>query len=445
MKRTIADFLDTEVKEYSISVIKERALPCVIDGLKPVQRKILYTANKSARGFINTGAFGGFVKAVGGYEKGDKSVEDATIKMVQNFAGSNNVPWMEGDGTFGNRFVPHGAAASRYTKVRLSENFYSFYTDSELHAYTPGRDDEFFEPDFYLPIIPTILLNGPKGIAVGYDCEFQPYKATDITGNVLRVVKGKAQKTMVPYFEGYKGKIVPAVGTHEWIMYGVIEKVNSTTFRITEVPTETSLEKYVGVLNKLVDDGYIKDFEDRCGGDKFDFIISVTRENGTLMESMNYDNLMAKFKLRRVLKQRLNTISENNGLLRFQTANEIIAYFTKFRLGVMERRKTYHIEKLANELEWLQYKLSFMRIVIDGDFIFANFKNKKAMEKNLGNWVPKEYIDRLLNIPIYSFNQEELDKVQDMCYDIGKASDFYKKSTPEKLFESDIDALYAQL
>lgn len=445
MKRTIEDYLNHEVKEYSISVIKDRALPSVLDGLKPVQRKIIHTAEKTAKTFKTTKALVGAVLDVGGYDKGDQSVEDAITNLVQNFAGANNITWLDGSGTFGSRFVPKGAAAGRYTKTKISNNFKLFFVDEELHEYTPGRDEQNFEPNYYLPVIPTILINGIKGIAVGFDCEFQPYSIADIVKNVKAELAGKSQKRMKPFFNGFKGTIQESVGDHTWIMYGTVEFINSTTMKVTEVPVGVSREKYIEHLNKLLDQGKIKDFEDQCSKDGFKFSLQLTRDNMAKFQKMSTQVMMKQLGLSRNLKERLNCIGEDNKLKQFKSPNDIIKYFVKFRLGLMDKRKVKKLLKLEENRLYLEHKSRFIQKVLDGEFKFTEFKSKKDMVKAL-DWVaPKGYVDRLLAIPVYTFTEEEQEKIRKEIARIVKEMDYYEKVKPGTLFSSDIDELLNQL
>lgn len=445
MKRTIESFLNTEVKEYSISVIKERALPCVIDGLKPVQRKILYTASKEAKTFKSTKALVGAVIDKGGYEKGDKSIEDAIVKMVQKFPGANNVPWLEGQGSFGSRFLPDGAADARYTKTRISPNFEQFFTDSELLTYTPQRDDDNFEPNYYLPIIPTILLNGPSGIAVGFDCEFQPYSVVDIIKNIRMNLAGRPGLPMTPTFYGWNGDILIEKETGIYVQFGKMIPVNGTTLKITEIPTGVSREKYIDRLNKLMDSGVIKDFTDKCSKKGFEFDISVTREIGQKLEKKK-TSAWAPFKLQRNLNQRLNCITENNKLKQFGSPEEIIEYFVDFRLKLMGERKIRAIERLTEDLAFARAKIEFIWRVRENRFSLANFKNKSDMRESLEKLkLGKQFSDRLLAIPTYSFTQDEIDKLNEMCNNIEGEIAYYEKVSEKELYINDLDALEAQL
>lgn len=437
MKKTIEAFLNEEVKDYSISVIKERAIPSVIDGFKPVQRKIIFTADKVARGFKGTKALVGAVMDVGGYGKGDMSVEEAIVKLVQDFPGANNVPWLDGDGTFGSRFVPKGAAAARYTKTRISQNFSEFFRDDNLHTFTNSTNDEnTFEPDYYIPVIPTILLNGPQGIAVGFDCEFQPYNKTDIIKAIRRILDGKPAENLRPYFKGFRGRIEKA--DDEWVMYGCVEKVNSTTFRITEIPAGVaySREKYIEYLNKLMDRGIIKDFVDKCSKAGFDFVVTTTREAALEIQARSHD----VFKLKRNLKERLNAITEFNTLKQFNNANEIIEYFVNFRLLILTKRRIGAIMDSRARIDYLEDKIKFIQCCLDGKIKLQGLKNREALLNQISKQEIKFGVD-LVKISMYRITKEELKQTKAEVKQLIERIKFYETITEKELYLQDLNEL----
>lgn len=170
MRQTVTNLIDNDYKDYSKYVLYSRAIPSLIDGLKPSQRKILYTATKVAKtSRIKTASLAGAVIEKANYHHGDASLNDAINKMAQTF--NNNLPLLSGEGSFGSRLVQE-AAAARYTFVRLNDNFNKYFVDTDILL--AGEDPEDPEPRFYLPTIPWVLVNGISGIAVGFATEIQP-------------------------------------------------------------------------------------------------------------------------------------------------------------------------------------------------------------------------------------------------------------------------------
>ena len=160
---SITNFLSKEYKEFAMYSIEGRAIPSVIDGFKPTQRKIIHISNQVWRtGNEKTKKvfqLAGVVADQAYYHHGNASLENAIITMAQRF--KNNAPLLEEEGQFGSLRSPQ-AGAPRYIGTKLNENFKLLYKDSELLEHKE-EEGELIEPKFFLPIIPTVLINGSSG------------------------------------------------------------------------------------------------------------------------------------------------------------------------------------------------------------------------------------------------------------------------------------------
>ncbi len=179
-EKTITEFLSDEYKEFSLYVIENRAIPSVIDGLKPTQRKIIHISNQvwktGSEKPLKVFQLSGKVASDCYYHHGDNSLSDAIINMAQKF--KNNMPLLEEDGQFGSLRSPE-PGAPRYIGTKLNKNFRLLYKDFELLDYKEEEGEEI-EPNYFLPIIPTILINGSSGIAVGFSSNILNRNPLDI-------------------------------------------------------------------------------------------------------------------------------------------------------------------------------------------------------------------------------------------------------------------------
>lgn len=426
IKRSVEDFLHNEVKDFSIHVVKERAIPNVIDGLKPSQRKVLYTANSVAKNFIKTYALVGYTAAIGGYSKGDGSLPDVITKLTQNFVGSNNVPFMDGSGAFGSRFV-RDPASPRYISSKISKNFDRLFKDFEILTYTK-QDGKFFEPDFYLPVIPTILLNGISGIAVGFACEFQPYEEKDIKENIKRFLNGKKMKELKPFFKGFEGKIEKIDG--KWTQTGLYN-IQRKTLTITELPTNYTRESYNKHLISLSEKKKIRDFQDNSTNGKYTFVIQLN-------EVLDEEKMIKLFKLRTNLNENLNAISENNKLLTFESINDIIEYFIKYRLEVLQRRKEFMVKKFSDKKKFTLDKIEFIEDVIKKKIPDSIFKSRKNLKDYLK---VKGYDDTLANMPFTQFNEESIHDLKNNVQEYVLEIDYYNRVSTSELYDKDLREL----
>ena len=188
--RDIEEEMKTAYISYAMSVIVQRALPDVRDGLKPVHRRILYamyedgiTSDKPYRKCANTVG-----SVLGRYHPhGDASVYDAMVRMAQDF--SLRYCLVDGHGNFGS-IDGDGAAAMRYTEARMSKIAENMLTDIEKNTvdFMPNYDDRLQEPTVLPTRIPTLLINGSNGIAVGMATNIPPHNITEVIDGIIKII-----------------------------------------------------------------------------------------------------------------------------------------------------------------------------------------------------------------------------------------------------------------
>ena len=171
----ISDVAKNEWLDFAMYTVEARAIPNMIDGLKPVQRFYLYSSIKnSKKDFKKVSAVSGIISDYG-YNHGEQSAAGAGQLMAATW--NNNVTLVEGRGSFGTRLIQE-AGAPRYVYTRLSENFDKYIKDINL---APEHGDPEHEPPaFYVPIIPLVLVNGTKGIATGFATHILPRDPVDL-------------------------------------------------------------------------------------------------------------------------------------------------------------------------------------------------------------------------------------------------------------------------
>jgi DNA gyrase subunit A len=194
MPREVTDEMKASFINYSMSVITSRALPDVRDGLKPVNRRILYAMNElglaPGRPFKKAATVVGDV--LGKYHPhGDSSVYDALVRMVQDF--SLRYPLIEGQGNFGS-IDGDPAAAYRYTEARMAAPGMALLEgiDQDTVGFAPNFDDRLKEPSVLPAAIPNLLVNGSSGIAVGMATNMPPHNLREIGKAIIRVIEDPA-------------------------------------------------------------------------------------------------------------------------------------------------------------------------------------------------------------------------------------------------------------
>ena len=190
IERDIEAEMKTAYIDYAMSVIVSRALPDVRDGLKPVHRRILYTMYED--GLTSDKPYRKSATTVGDvlgryHPHGDSSVYDAMVRMAQPF--SLRYPLVDGHGNFGS-IDGDGAAAYRYTEARMSKIAELMLTEIEKNTvdFMPNFDDRLQEPTVLPAKIPTLLINGSSGIAVGMATNIPPHNLTEVINGIIKII-----------------------------------------------------------------------------------------------------------------------------------------------------------------------------------------------------------------------------------------------------------------
>ena len=412
VEKTISEFLSSEYKEFAMYVIEGRAIPSVIDGFKPTQRKIIHISNQTwktgSEKTLKVFQLSGKVASDCYYHHGDASLSNAIITMAQRF--KNNAPLLEEDGQFGSLRSPQ-AGAPRYIGTKLSENFKLIYKDFELLEYKE-EEGESIEPKYFLPIVPAVLLNGSSGIAVGFASNVLNRDIKSIIDACVKVLAGKEPGEVKPSLNGFNGEFIQDKENNKrWIIRGKYDKVNTTTVKITELPPSMTYEKYEDILDKLVDDKVIVTYDDNCK-DNIDYTIKFTRSD---LEKLDEEKLIKLLKLEESSTEIFSTLDEFGKLMIFENTSDIIKYFVNFRLKYYHKRKQFLLDKMNRELKILSNRGRFIKAIIDGKLKVNNVSKAIIIEgiesMNLDK-IDDSY-DYLLRMSIYSLTKEMYDKLKE--------------------------------
>jgi DNA topoisomerase-2 len=432
-EKTITEFLSVEYKDFAMYSIEGRAIPSVVDGFKPSQRKVIHVANQiwktGNEKVLKIFQLSGKVASDVFYHHGDASLNSAIINMAQKF--KNNAPLLEEDGQFGSLRSPQ-AGAPRYIGTKLSDNFRLMYKDFDLLNYKE-EEGESIEPDFFLPIIPTVLINGSSGIAVGFATNILNRDVKSVTDSCIKVLTGKKIDEIAPSLREFTGDFVQDTENHKrWIIRGKFEKVNTSTVKITELPPSMTFEKYEDLLEKLCDSKEIVSYDDNCK-DNIEYIIKFTRAD---LEKLSDEKLMKMFKLEEASTEIFSTLDENGKLKIFETTSEIIEYFVEFRLSYYHKRKAFMLEKMNKDLKVLSNRGRFIKAILDEKLKINNVSKTLIIQgiEEMGLDKIDDSYDYLLRMPIYSLTKELFEKLKE---------DFTaKKAEIKKLEETDPKDMY---
>lgn len=432
---SLSKLAENEWKGFALYTLESRAIPNMIDGLKPSLRFYLYSSIKNTpRDFKKVESVAGVITDYG-YNHGTGSAAGAGQLMAAEW--NNNILLVEGRGSFGTRLVQK-AAATRYTQTRLHPNFNKYVKDIDL---SPVHEDPEHEPPaFYLPIIPLVLANGIKGIATGFATNILPRDPVDLEKACREYVQtGKIKTKPQVKFPQFTGKTVYVEEENRYYSYGVFEKKGKTSLLITEVPYGFDREAYIKVLDDLENADLIVGYDDLCDKDGFSFEVKLKQNT-----SANWDDvqIIKEFKLVKPYTENLTVIDQNGKLKEYNDEMKIISDFCDYRTSVLQTRIDRRIAEFGEEARWLNVKMEFIQAVIDEKVLFKNKKKDDVGSQILALTSAKsDDVDRLLRINIMSLTDEMVKQLQDEIKEAKKKLEYWNETTTKLQFLGDLDAI----
>ena len=462
-KVSYSDFVDNELIHFSNSD-NLRSIPDLIDGLKPSQRKVLYSAfKKKLKSDIKVAQFCGYVSEQTSYHHGEASLQSTIINMAQNYPGSNNIELLYPSGQFGTRIANGKDASSpRYIFTRLSELTTSIYNELDGDNLIYLNDDGFsIEPKRYYPTIPMVLVNGAKGIGTGWSIDIPQYNPMDIIKKIENKLNDEEYgDSLVPWYRNYLGSF-HKINDKTFINKGVYEIVNNNTVKVLELPIGVSIDEYKEFLDKAVSGkdpkiDWIENYESHSTDTSACFIILC--KNKTLQQFImdEVPDETGCNKIHRELKL-VKSISLNNMVLynkehvlkRYDSPEEIIDEFYTIRLIYYTKRKESLLKKYTHKKDILENKIRFLQEQIDDilvlykkkkDIVIQELENSNYLKISSKEDSEPDY-EYLLSMRMDSVTEEKLNKLKEELADIiDKITDLQSKSNKD-LWGDDLNEL----
>ena len=402
-------------KEYIIMAVQSnlRAIPHVMDGLKPSQRKILFACLKrKLHSEIKVAQLAGYTSEHAAYHHGEMSLNGAIINMAQNYIGSNNINLLMPNGQFGTRLMGGKDHASpRYVFTQLSPLAELIYHPADAPLYTPLEDDgQKIEPMHYLPVIPMLLVNGGSGIGTGWSTTIPSYNPLEIIQQLQHRLDNKPMHRMKPWYKDFKGTIEPIQGTTKFAVTGVYTWSSANTIVITELPVGTWTNTYKEMLERCIDG---------CGAFQKGDIVSLqgkytdtivhfkVKMSSGCAKRLRANGLVKAFKLQSTLDiGNMHAFGANGNMKKYSNEIEILEEFYHHRLALYTDRKEHQTGAYRQSIEKLKQKIKFIELVIDGHIKFKG-KPKTQLVAELHSRQFKQ-IDFLLNMPMWNLTHEKI-------------------------------------
>ena len=448
----VKNLFDKNFIEYASYVIRDRAIPDLEDGLKPVQRRIMHTLFK-----MDDGRFQKVANVVGECMKyhphGDASIGAALVVLA------NKEIFIEKQGNFGNMFTGDEASASRYIECRIRPVAKDFLvTNPEVTHYIPNYDGRSTEPEVYRAKIPVVLIIGAEGIAVGMSTKILPYNLKEVLEAEIKALKGEDFQI---YPDVVTGGLIDVSnyndGNGKIVSRAKLDLSDEKKIVITELPLDTNARE----LKNSIDDafkagklkiGSINDFTtDHCH-------IEIKLPRGVYASEVE-KALYAYTDCEKSISCQMLVIKDNMPVA--MTATEIIKYYAKKLTAIIKDELEYEKRRLTEELhlrtlerifieERIYKKIEQMKTA--EDVVKAVKKGFVPFKAELIHEITDDDVDRLLKIPIRRIslfdinkNREQVSVINKQLKEINKKlkhltecaidylSEMLKKFSPEEL------------
>ena len=398
-------FVNTNLKAFAFDDIN-RSIPCIIDGLKPSQRKVIYTILNTPDKEIKVSQLASKAGEMTHYKHGETSLQGTAVGLAQNHAGSNNYNLLEPIGQFGS--ILSGTASSpRYIYTKATQNLRDvFLKEDDPILETLIEEGYPIEPKHYNPILPIYLLNGAKGIGTGFAVNILNYNIKDIKRYILNTLQNKPTKKLTPYYNGHDCLISKI--DKQTTFTGKLEIINTTTIHISSLPIGYDEDSYKKILVKMLEANTIKDFTNNSTSEGFSFGVKVLR---SVTNGKTSDQLLKLFKLVTTQTENVTLLDEKKNVIVFDSVEESLDYFIDFRLKKYEDRIKSQKELNRNEFKFLNDKIVFITNW-NKDNGIHKLSVDKIKDKILSWNIVEDNLDKLLAIKISGLSVTNTDKLK---------------------------------
>jgi len=426
------DFINRELIHFS-KYDCDRSIPNLMDGLKISLRKILFSAfKKNLHSEIKVAQFTGYVSEQSSYHHGEASLNQAIVGLAQNFVGSNNINLLVPSGQFGTRLQGgKDSASERYIFTYLNKITRKIFPEADDQVLKYLLDDgDIVEPQYYVPIIPMVLVNGSKGIGTGFSTEILCYNPKLI----ISYLKGKLNNCIpdanfIPYYEGFKGS-VEKIGSHKFLFKGNYEKVSTDKIRVTELPIGFWTQDFKELLEALQEssdkDGkkitpIVKDYDDMSKDTTIDFTITLSKGKLEELESQKSEHecngIYKIFKLVSTSSTtNMNLFDANDKLKKYDSVEEIIDDYYITRLEYYDLRKKSIINILEKQLVILKNKKKYIESLLNDTIDLRKKKKDEIIEmlekEGFDNIEEDRQYQYLLKMPMDSVSEDNINKLK---------------------------------
>jgi DNA topoisomerase-2 len=395
-------FVDKDLIHFSNRDL-QRSINHICDGLKESTRKILFACfkRKLYTNEIKVAQLSGYVSEVSAYHHGEASLQQAIVGMAQIFVGTNNINLLMPNGQFGSRCqAGNDASSPRYIFTLLSKLSKLIFKEEDNAIIKYQEDDgQQIEPEYYIPTIPMILVNGGLGIGTGYSTnvpQFNPSDIIDICKTICEVIKiaeidikeeadlekvydtidALEMNELMPYYLGYTGTI-ESTDKNAYVSKGIYTWKDSETLEITELPIGTWTEDYKEMLENMITNGlnHLKYFENHYTSKNVKFILHFNPNSKEVLGE-KFETLFKLSSSKNLSMNNMHLFNEKGAIQKYETTTDIIKSWAEVRIRKYYERKLHQVKVLESDHLVLSAKIRFILDVIAGNIQIMNKKMK---------------------------------------------------------------------
>jgi DNA topoisomerase-2 len=320
--------------------------------------------------------------------------------------------------------------------------------DSKLLNYLLD-DGDMVEPDYYLPIIPMVLVNGACGIGTGFSTNIPCYNPIDIINSIKKLLKQEklAKNTLIPWYKGFKGSIEKLTNS-SYISKGTFVKRSENIVDITELPIGTWTADYKEFLDGMLEkkQKVLKDFESQYTNTSVHFVLHFYPGE---LSKIDKDTFEKDFKLinRNISTTNMHLFDSNGIIKKYNCVEDIIEDFFKVRYQGYVYRKDEYIKDMQLLLTELSEKVRFIMGIIQKKIMVMNVSKvdiNKQLEKMDFEKIDNSY-NYLLNLPIYNLTLEKVNDLTEECKNLEKKIKEYTNKTIENIWSEELSELESDM
>uniref|UniRef100_A0A8B9T0T8 DNA topoisomerase 2 n=1 Tax=Anas platyrhynchos TaxID=8839 RepID=A0A8B9T0T8_ANAPL len=465
---TYNDFINKELVLFSNSD-NERSIPSLVDGLKPGQRKVLFTCFKrNDKREVKVAQLAGSVAEMSSYHHGEASLMMTIINLAQNFVGSNNLNLLQPIGQFGTRL--HGgkdSASPRYIFTMLSPLARLLFPPMDDNVLKFLYDDnQRVEPEWYIPIIPMVLINGAEGIGTGWSCKIPNFDIRETVNNIRRLMDGEEPLPMLPSYKNFKGTI-DELGPNQYVISGEVSILDSTTIEITELPVRTWTQTYKEQVLEPMLNGtektppLITDYKEYHTDTTVKFVVKMSEEKLAEAEAVGLHKVF-KLQTNLTCNSMVCSFDHVGFLKKYESPQDILKEFFELRLRYYGLRKEWLIGMLSAESAKLSNQARFILEKIDGKIVIGikswiqvliqrGYESDREEEEEEDERQQRiscstdQIFNYLLNMPLWYLTKEKKDELCKQRDNKEKELENLKCKSPCDLWKEDLAAFVEEL